>query len=141
MKSKYVIPAAVCFVVVVVFAAHSYHNAVVSAVDPGSVTAYGQEQAVGPIRNIRFTVLDEGVRPNEIRLKAGLVNISFEDKTRTAQGVSVRRRTGTDLVDVGVVQKANDQARGRNLFRLTPGEYEVFNLSQPTQKAVVFVEP
>lgn len=141
MNSRYVITAAVCFVVVVVFAAHSYQNAVVSAGDPGFVTKYGHEQAFGPVRNIRFTVLGEGIRPHEIRIKAGLVNLTFEDKTNIAHGVTVQRRTGTDLVDLGMVQKGNNQARGRNLFRLTPGEYEVLNSSQPAQKAIIIVEP
>jgi hypothetical protein len=99
-----------------------------------------QSSTVGPIRNLRFTLFDAGIRPNEMRIKAGLVNVSIEDRTHVAEEVTVQRVSGTERVAVGEVRKAANQSRGRNLFRLTPGEYELFEPSRPENKAVLIVE-
>lgn len=100
-----------------------------------------QEQTIGPIRNLRFTLFNSGIRPSEMRIKAGLVNILVEDRTSLAQSVTIRRVLGTDRVAVGTIQKALDQSRGRNSFRLLSGEYELSDPNQPANKAVLLVEP
>ena len=100
-----------------------------------------QQQSIGPIRNLRFTLFDSGIRPTEMRIKSGLVNILIEDRTKLSQGLALRRVLGTDRVAVGTIQKAVDQSRARNSFRLLPGEYELYDLNQPANNAVLLVEP
>jgi hypothetical protein len=100
-----------------------------------------QSPTVGPVRNLRFTLFKEGIRPNEMRIKAGLVNILFEDKTHVAEGLMINRVVEDRRVVVGAIQKTPNQLRGRSSFRLTPGEYELYDASQPTNKAVLVVEP
>ena len=100
-----------------------------------------QGPSVGPIRNLRFTLFDGGIRPSEMRIKAGLVNLHIEDRTNISQGLSIRRILESERVALGTVQKAPDQLRGRSSFRLTPGQYELFDVSRPANKAVLLVEP
>jgi hypothetical protein len=104
-------------------------------------TLSGQVPAVGPIRNLRFILFDAGIRPGEMRIKAGLVNLHIEDRTNSSQGVTLQRVLLSERVPLGTVQKMADQSRGRNSFRLTPGEYELFDVNRPTTKAVLLVEP
>lgn len=102
------------------------------------------QAAIGPVRNIRFTLFDAGIRPRELRIKAGLVNIHLEDRTNTSQpsqGLTIIRVSGSERVALGTVQRVANQLRGRSSFRLSPGEYEVFDAGQPANKAVLLVEP
>ena len=58
-----------------------------SATEPvlaSSLQENPQESSIGPVRNLRFTLFEQGIRPAEIRLNAGLVNISM--KTRRLMG-------------------------------------------------------
>jgi len=100
----------------------------------------GQGSAVGPIRNLRFVLFDAGIQPREMRVKAGLVNISVEDKTNVSEGLTIQRIVGRDSVALGAVQKLANQKRSRNLFTLLPGEYEVYDSSKPTNRASLLVE-
>ena len=100
-----------------------------------------QVQTVGPIRNVRFVLFDAGIRPSEMRIKAGLVNVHIEDRTNSSQGLTLQRVLLSERVALGTVQKMTNQSRGRNSFRLTPGEYELFDVNRPTTKAVLLVEP
>lgn len=104
-------------------------------------TVSGQVSAVGPMRNLRFTLFDDGIRPSEMRIKAGLVNVHFEDRTNSSEGLTLQRVLVSERVALGTVQKMANQSRGRNSFRLTPGEYELFHVNRPTTKAVLLVEP
>jgi hypothetical protein len=104
-------------------------------------TVSGQVSPVGPIRNLRFILFDAGIRPSEMRIKAGLVNIHIEDRTNSSQGLTLQRVLLDQRVAVGTVQKMANQSRGRNSFTLTPGEYELFDVNRPTTKAVLLVEP
>ena len=104
-------------------------------------TVGGQVSAVGPIRNLRFVLFDAGIRPSEMRIKAGLVNVHIEDRTNSSQGLTLQRVLLNERVALGTVQKMANQTRGRNSFSLTPGEYELFDVNRPTIKAVLLVEP
>lgn len=137
MNLKYLIVVSVCVAGAILFAGYRYNK----AMSPAYATQYHQESNGGPVRNLRFTLFEAGIRPNEIQIKSGLVQILLEDKSNVAQGLIVRRLVGAEKVGVGTVQKANQQMRGRTLFRLAPGEYELFDPSQPASKAVVTVEP
>ena len=127
------------------FAINNYRQATVyghaSNVERAERNVETQLPSVGPIRNLRFTLFDAGIRPSEMRIKAGLVNIHMEDRTNISQGVTIQRILTTERVALGTVLKAADQLRGRSSFRLTPGEYELFDASRPTNKALLVVEP
>ena len=105
-----------------------------------SPTVSGQVSAVGPVRNLRFILFDGGIQPSQLRVKAGLINISVEDKTSVSEGLTIQRIVGRDSVALGAVQKLANQQRSRNLFTLLPGEYELHDSSKPTNKAVLSVE-
>jgi hypothetical protein len=137
MNLKSLVAAGVCLTLAILFANHSYK----SAASSDYATQYNQESGAGPVRNLRFTLFDAGIRTNQISIKPGLVNILIEDKTNIAEGVTLRRIVGAAKEEVGKIQKAIDQPRGRSLFRLTPGEYELFDPSQPANKAVIMVAP
>lgn len=137
MNLKFLLVIALCLTIALVFAGDRHREAAASAYP----TEYSQDPGTGPIRNLRFTLFDEGVRPGELRIKSGLVQISLEDKTNIVQGLTIRRLTGAEKIGVGTVQKATDHTRGRSLFRLAPGQYELFDASQPAHKAVIMVEP
>ena len=117
----------------------AYAHALTTQPLPASLDV--QSPTVGPVRNLRFTLFKEGIRPNEMRIKAGSVNILFEDKTYVAEGLMIDRVVEGGRVALGSIQKAANQLRGRSFFRLTPGEYELYDASHPTNKAVLVVEP
>jgi len=146
MKNKYVSVCLIGFAVMaIVLMVHDYKqagvNASAAAVDVVQPNVDSQLSTVGGIRNLRFTLFDAGIRPSEMRIKAGLVNILIEDKTNLSQGVTVRHLLGFDRVVVGVIEKQTNQLRGRNSVRLTGGEYELYDVSKPANKAVLHVDP
>jgi hypothetical protein len=146
MKTRYLLTAITGLTLIGVgAAAHRYRGAGALVSTPianaAHVTELEQEQAVGPIRNLRFTLFDAGIRPGRMRIKAGLVNIHIEDRTNTSQGVTIQRVAGGERVAVGSVQKVAAELRGRSFFRLAPGEYELFDATKPANKAVLLVEP
>jgi len=112
-----------------------------SAVERAEQNVETQLPTVGPIRNLRFTLFDAGIRPGAMRIKARLVNIHIEDRTNTSQGVTIQRVAGGERVAIGSVQKVATDLRGRSSFILAPGEYELFDVSKPANKAVLQVEP
>lgn len=76
-----------------------------AASDTVEASITSQSSGVGPIRNVRFTLFDAGIRPNEMRIKAGLVNVSIEDRTYVAEGLIIQSVAGTERVAVGQVRK------------------------------------
>ncbi len=111
-----------------------------SAIERAQPNVEAQLPTVGPIRNLRFTLFDAGIRPSEMRIKAGLVNIHIEDRTNSSQGLTIQRVLTGERVALGTVQKAANQLRGHTSFRLTPGQYELFDATRPANKAVLWVE-
>jgi hypothetical protein len=110
---------------------------------PTAVVETGSEvqtSTVGPIRTVRFTLFEAGIRPAEMRLKPGLVNLMIEDKTNTAAEVTLQKMVGNDREALGRIVKTED-LRGRNTFRLAPGKYQVTDVNRPNITAVLLVEP
>ena len=100
-----------------------------------------QASPVDPIRTVRFTLFEAGIRPAEMRIKAGLVNLLIEDRTNTATEVVLQKEIATENVVVGRIAKDLTKSRGRNTFRLGPGEYRLYDSGRPTNTAVLQVEP
>jgi len=99
-----------------------------------------QQSLVGPIRNLRFTLFEQGIRPSELRIKTGLVNLWIEDKTNNSQGLLVQQVSGTERIALATITKILNYSRGRKLLRLLPGTYELHDASRPANKAVLVVE-
>jgi hypothetical protein len=99
------------------------------------------EASAGPVRNVRFTLFEQGIRPAQMRINAGLVNISIEDKTTDGNGLVIERVDGDQRSALGNVRNRQDQTRGRSQLRLIPGTYELQDAVRPANKAVLIVEP
>lgn len=95
----------------------------------------------GPVRMVRFTLFDTGIYPHEVKVEAGLVNLAMEDKSGNASGLVVERITGNERSRVGEVGKSVNHVRGRQVLKLTPGEYRVFDQSRPQYQALLLVQP
>lgn len=115
-----------------------------SATEPAfkdPVQLNNQESSAGPVRNLRFTLFEQGIRPAAIRTQAGFVNIAVEDRTTDGDGLLISRVEAGQRTTVGNVRKFQNYARGRAQFRLTPGTYELHDTVRPSNKALLIVEP
>jgi hypothetical protein len=106
-----------------------------------TLQANNEHSSVGPVRYLRFTLFEEGIRPAEMRINAGLVNIAIEDKTTDGEGVVIQRVEEGRGNAIGDVRNVLDQKRGRGRFGLTAGTYELQDAVRPANKAVLIVEP
>lgn len=105
-------------------------------------TLLAKNQATaGPVRNLRFTLFEQGIRPAAMRINAGLVNISIEDKTADGSGLVIERVDPGQRSAAGNVRNLQDQKRGRSQLNFTPGTYELRDAVRPDNKAVLVVEP
>lgn len=95
----------------------------------------------GPVRMIRFVLLDVGLYPREMRINQGLINLAVEDETGISEGLVVERVVNTSRERITTIRRMPNVRRGRELLRLTPGQYVVYDASKPNNKAVLIVEP
>jgi hypothetical protein len=98
-------------------------------------------RADDPVQNIRFTLYEEGIKPNEIEVQKGLISIVLEDRTRKSNGLTVVREVGNNQTPVGQVKRSGDFWRGRNEVRLAPGTYRVSDSGNPQHSARLVVIP
>ncbi len=95
----------------------------------------------GPVRMIRFVLLDTGLYPREMRVNAGLINLAVEDETGISEGLVVERIINNSRERLTTIRRLPDAKRGRELMRLTPGQYVIYDASKPNNKANLIVEP
>jgi hypothetical protein len=76
-----------------------------------------------------------------MRVNAGLINLAVEDETGISEGLVVDRVVNTVRESLTTIRRTPDARRGRELIRLTPGQYVVFDASKPNNKANLIVEP
>ena len=95
----------------------------------------------GPIQNIRFTLYDAGIFPQQQHARPGNVSINLEDRTHQSTSLVVQRETGGMAEQIGQVSPVPDHARGNAQFALGVGHYIVFDASQPNNRAELIVEP
>ena len=95
----------------------------------------------GPVQNIRFTLYDAGIFPQQQHARPGNVSINLEDRTHQSTGLVVQRETGGMAEQIGQVSPVPDHARGNAQFALGVGHYTVFDASQPNNRAELVVEP
>lgn len=94
----------------------------------------------GPVLMIRFTLMNDGIFPRELRVKQGLLNVAIEDKTNSTSGLVIHRIIGNGESRVGEIRRFTNHWRGRELIRLVPGQYRVFDSSRPRIQAQLIVE-
>ena len=128
-----------------IFAAFVRHKSLLahSAPPTDSVTeAPAQEQAGrGPVRMIRFVLLEDGIYPRRIQVDNGLLNIAVEDETYSNESLVIESIIGDQRTKVASIERAPNQRRGRGLVRLAPGHYLVSVANQLDHKADLIVRP
>ena len=110
----------------------------------GQVAAASVNQSAterGPVRMIRFVLLDTGLYPRQMRVNKGLINLAVEDETGISEGLVVERVVNGARERIGTVRRMSNARRGRELMQLTPGEYVVYDASKPNNQANLIVEP
>ena len=145
MWSKYLFATVVSFATVgVCFVLNTHKQTESSFLSASARIGESNSQSlasVGPVRTIRFTVFDPGIRPAEMKIKAGWVNLLIEDKTSDGTEVLLQRGVTNDLVAVGRIEKGSGQFRRRNTLQLRPGKYQLSDSMRPANTAVLLVEP
>lgn len=101
------------------------------------LTPRPNQLARGPVQNIRFTLYDAGIFPQQQHVRPGNVSINLEDRTHQSAGLVVQREAGGVA---GQVKPVPNQARGRAEFSLGVGLYFVFDASQPNNRAELVIE-
>ena len=91
------------------------------------------------LQNIRFTVYDVGIYPQEMQVDAGRLSIVFEDRTGKSSGFVVVRENS--LERVGDIKSSKAHWRTRGEVQLGPGRYRVFDGERPDIHSVLIVNP
>jgi len=104
------------------------------------------ESERGPVRMIRFVLLDNGLYPRTMRVDKGLINLAVQDQTGISEGLVVERvvdssRQRITTKRITTIRHMPNARRGRELLRLTPGQYVVYDASKPNNKADLIVRP
>lgn len=99
------------------------------------------ESERGPVRMIRFVLLDTGLYPRRMRVDKGLINLAVEDETGVSEGLVVERVVDSSRERITTIRRMSNARRGRELMRLTPGQYVVYDASKPNNKADLIVGP
>ena len=95
----------------------------------------------GPVRMIRFVLLDTGLYPRQMRVNKGLINLAVEDETGISEGLVIERVVNGARERITTVRRRSNARRGRELMPLTPGQYVVYDASKPNNQANLIVEP
>ena len=107
----------------------------------GKTNPNAVDNSSDPVQNIRFTVYDVGIYPQEMTLDAGRIGIGVDDRTGKSAGLSLQRIEGNNSEFVGQVDMTPDRHRSRGYVRLTPGRYKLFDKSNPQIFSTLIVNP
>lgn len=94
-----------------------------------------------PLKNIRFTIYDVGIYPQEMQLDAGRFGIVFDDRTGRSTGFLVQRITGNSTQVAVRINAVADHPRTRGQVRLTPGSYRISSFERPEIFSTLIVNP
>ena len=108
---------------------------------PNEVVVAQGDLERGPVRMIRFVLLENALYPRSMRVDKGLVNLLVEDETGVSEGLVVERVVNNNHERMTTIRRQPNVRRGRELLRLTPGRYIVYDASKPDNKAELMVEP
>jgi hypothetical protein len=129
--------------------AEDHATGVSPPVGPPAPTATGftQESAApqgaprnGPVQMVYFTIYDDGILPREAKVGAGNVLVSIKDNTGKSAGLIVEHNVGRSAQEEGRVEHTTEHGRARQVMRLAPGRYRVFDASSPRNQATLVVE-
>jgi hypothetical protein len=112
-----------------------------SQLAPPTVQGLPTRLPIGRVQVVRFTLYDAGIYPSEANAQAGLVAISIEDLSGASSGLVVERREGDVITQLGRVDRLPNRLRARGDIVMTPGRYEVYDASHPTNRSLLIVEP
>ncbi|HEX6718013.1 MAG TPA: hypothetical protein VF088_12920 [Pyrinomonadaceae bacterium] len=94
-----------------------------------------------PLQNIKFTVYDVGIYPQEMQVNAGRLGIVFDDRTGMSPGFVVQRITENSTQLVTQINAVTNHSRTRGQVKLTPGCYHVFDSVRPQMYSTLIVSP
>ena len=109
--------------------------------ESGSGSAAVESAEHDPVRMCRFVLLDTALYPRQMRVNAGLINLLVEDETGISEGLVLERVVNSASERITTIRTTPSVRRGRELRRLTPGQYLVYDASKPGNKANLIVEP
>jgi hypothetical protein len=95
------------------------------------------DQQSARLQNIRFTVYDVGIYPQEIQVDAGWLSIVFEDRTRKSTGFVIVNENSSQRM--GEIKTSKTHLRTRGQVQLGPGRYRVFDSARPDIQTVLIV--
>ena len=104
-----------------------------------SVSASSTETQTEPLQNIRFTVYDVGIYPQEMQVDAGRLSIVFEDRTGKSTGFVIVRENSSQRMGDIKTSKAHWRTRGQ--VQLGPGRYRVIDSERPDIYSLLIVNP
>ena len=94
-----------------------------------------------PLQNIKFTVYDVGIYPQEMQVNAGRLGIVFDDRTGKSPAFIVQRITENSTQLVTQINALTNHSRTRGQVKLTPGRYRVFDSARPQMYSTLIVNP
>ena len=97
------------------------------------------DQRAERVQNIRFTVYDVGIYPQEMEVDAGRLSIVFEDRTGKSTGFVIVRENSSERM--GDIKTSQAHWRTRGQVQLGPGRYRVFDSDKPEIFSVLIVNP
>lgn len=116
-------------------------RAMIDTTESPAPSIQSSQKERGPVRMVRFTLYEGGIFPRTLRVQAGLINLALEDQTKASTGLIVERITGNERARVSTVQRFDNHWRGKQLIKLTPGQYRVIDATRPEYQAELIVEP
>lgn len=110
---------------------------VVSEFTPAQIN---QQQKREPVQVVRFAFYKEGIYPREAHVGHGLIAISIENLSGASNGLMITREiSGKSGEDIATFANNIKKQRSRYEIKLTPGRYEIADISNPSNKATLIV--
>lgn len=91
------------------------------------------------MQNIRFTVYDVGIYPQEMQVDAGRLSIVFEDRAGKSTSFVIVKENSSQRM--GDIKTSKTHLRTRGQVQLGPGRYRVFDSARPDIYTVLIVNP
>lgn len=93
-------------------------------------------------QRVRIWIHGDGIRPQIVHAKPGLVNLLVENKTLLNAEMIVERLLPNQIVEsVGTIAVSSERARRNHDLLLSEGEYLLYERSRPRFKAKLVVSP
>jgi len=117
--------------------------ALVGAFGSNAESAVSISQSV-PVykQRVRVWIHGDGIRPQIVHAKPGLVNLTLENKTILNAEIMIERLLPNQAVTpIGTITISPERARGNQELLLDEGEYVLYERGRPRFKAKLVVSP